>query len=177
MEQGALLGRIEDKLRELRLPIAITLWDGRRLEAGGGVDVNVTIRSPKVLASLMTPTMGKLARHYVEHELDLEGEPRQIIRLGEALAESPGVAAATTARLRKWIGHTRVFDRKAIRHHYDVSDEFFGLWLDARRVYSCAYFRRADDTLEMASRSRRTSTNTPAQRYGKPVSMARAKCA
>jgi cyclopropane-fatty-acyl-phospholipid synthase len=46
--------------------------------------------------------------------------------------------------------HTRVFDSKAIRYHYDVSDDFFGLWLDKRRVYSCAYFRRADDTLDIA---------------------------
>jgi cyclopropane-fatty-acyl-phospholipid synthase len=150
MEQGALLGRIEQRMRALRLPVAITLWDGRRLEAAGEADVNVTIRSPKVLASLSNPTMGKLARHYVEHELDLEGEPRQILRLGEALAASPGIAAATSARFRKWIGHTRVFDRKAIRHHYDVSDEFFALWLDARRVYSCAYFRRPDDALDIA---------------------------
>jgi cyclopropane-fatty-acyl-phospholipid synthase len=150
MEQGALVGRIEERIRELRLPVGITLWDGRRVEPFVSPDVNVTIRSPKVLASLMHPTMGKLARHYVEHELDLEGEPRQIIRLGEALAGTPGVAAPTTGRLRRWIGHTRVFDRKAIRHHYDLSDEFFGLWLDARRVYSCAYFRRADDTLDIA---------------------------
>jgi len=53
-------------------------------------------------------------------------------------------------RLRAWADHTRGFDRKAIQSHYDVSDEFFGLWLDANRVYSCAYFRRADDTLEIA---------------------------
>ncbi len=150
MEQGALLGRIEERMRELRLPIAITLWDGRRVETAGNADVNVTIRSPRVLASLVNPTLGKLARHYVEHDLDLEGEPRQIIRLGEALTGTPGVAAATAARLRNWMGHTRVFDRKAIRHHYDVSDEFFALWLDAQRVYSCAYFRRADDTLDLA---------------------------
>jgi cyclopropane-fatty-acyl-phospholipid synthase len=150
MEQGALLGYIENRMRDLRLPVAITLWDGRRLQTAGSPDVNVTIRSPKVLGSLVRPTMGKLARHYVEDELDVEGEPRQIIRLGEALSGSPGVAAAATARLRNWIGHTRVFDKKAIRHHYDVSDEFFALWLDARRVYSCAYFRRADDTLDIA---------------------------
>ena len=57
---------------------------------------------------------------------------------------------AKASRLRKWIGHSRVFDTKAIRYHYDVSDDFFGLWLDPRRVYSCAYFRRADDTLAIA---------------------------
>jgi cyclopropane-fatty-acyl-phospholipid synthase len=48
------------------------------------------------------------------------------------------------------MNHTRRFDRKAIRHHYDVGDDFFALWLDPRRVYSCAYFARADDTLERA---------------------------
>jgi cyclopropane-fatty-acyl-phospholipid synthase len=150
MEQGGLLGSIQNRVRQLELPVAITLWDGRRLASDGEHDVSVTIRSPKVLASLVNPTMGKLARHYVERELDLEGEPRRIISLAEALSSSPRAVAATRARLRKWIGHTRVFDRKAIRHHYDVSDEFFGLWLDSRRVYSCAYFRRAEDTLELA---------------------------
>jgi cyclopropane-fatty-acyl-phospholipid synthase len=43
-----------------------------------------------------------------------------------------------------------VFDSKAVRYHYDVDDDFFGLWLDKRRVYSCAYFRREEDVLELA---------------------------
>ena len=47
MEKGMLLGRIEERMRELRLPIAITLWDGRRVETAGNADVNVTIRSPR----------------------------------------------------------------------------------------------------------------------------------
>ncbi|HEX7465787.1 MAG TPA: class I SAM-dependent methyltransferase, partial [Usitatibacter sp.] len=33
---------------------------------------------------------------------------------------------------------------------YDVSDEFYALWLDPRMVYSCGYFRRDDDALEAA---------------------------
>jgi len=52
--------------------------------------------------------------------------------------------------MNRWLAHTRLFDRKAIRYHYDVNDDFFGLWLDRRRVYSCAYFLRADDTLDEA---------------------------
>jgi len=150
MEQDTLLGRIENKMRDLQMPVSITLWDGRRVATDGAADVDVTIHSPKVLTSLIHPSMGKLARHYVEQQLDLKGEPRQIIRLGEALSGSPGASSLAGSRLRKWIGHTRVFDRKAIHHHYDVSDDFFGLWLDTRRVYSCGYFRRADDTLDLA---------------------------
>jgi len=41
-------------------------------------------------------------------------------------------------------------DRHAIRFHYDVSNDFYALWLDPRMVYSCAYFENPDADLEQA---------------------------
>ena len=41
-------------------------------------------------------------------------------------------------------------DRKAIRFHYDVSNDFYALWLDPRMVYSCAYFENPGASLEQA---------------------------
>src|SRR5450631_280054 len=41
-------------------------------------------------------------------------------------------------------------DRNAIRFHYDVSNDFYALWLDPRMVYSCAYFDYYDSSLEEA---------------------------
>jgi cyclopropane-fatty-acyl-phospholipid synthase len=149
-QDNALLGRIERRLRDLDVPLAITLWNGQQLVPKEPPRVSVTVRSPKVLASLIHPTMGKLARYYVEEDLDVEGEARQVIRVSEALSGEPAAAPGKTARFRRWIGHSRAFDSKAVRQHYDVNDEFFGLWLDKRRVYSCAYYRRAEDTLELA---------------------------
>ena len=37
-----------------------------------------------------------------------------------------------------------------IQAHYDLSDDFFGLFQDPTRIYSCAYFERAGLTLEEA---------------------------
>lgn len=37
-----------------------------------------------------------------------------------------------------------------VQAHYDLSDEFFRLWLDPTQTYSCAYFEREDMTLEEA---------------------------
>jgi cyclopropane-fatty-acyl-phospholipid synthase len=148
--EDGLLGRIEQRIRELDVPLAITLWNGQRLTPKQDARVNVTVHSPKVLASLVRPTMGKLARYYVEEDLDVEGEARQVLRITEALSDPPTTPRRASVKLRNWIGHSRVFDSKSIRHHYDVNDDFFGLWLDRRRVYSCAYFRRADDDLELA---------------------------
>ena len=46
--------------------------------------------------------------------------------------------------------HSMESDRAAISHHYDVSNDFYKLFLDERMVYSCAYFHSPDDTLETA---------------------------
>lgn len=40
--------------------------------------------------------------------------------------------------------------RANVAHHYDLSNDFYGLWLDADMQYSCAYWSEADDTLERA---------------------------
>ena len=150
-QDNALIGRIERRIRDLEVPLAITLWNGMRVAPLAAPQVSVTVRSPKVLASLVNPTMGKLARYYVEEDLDVEGETRQVIRVSEALSGTPASAGnSAAAKLRKLFAHSRVFDSKSIRYHYDVSDDFYGLWLDRRRVYSCAYFRRAEDTLDAA---------------------------
>jgi cyclopropane-fatty-acyl-phospholipid synthase len=50
--------------------------------------------------------------------------------------------------------HSRATDRAAIAFHYDVSNTFYGLWLDDERVYSYAYFENDDDTLEQAQRNK-----------------------
>jgi cyclopropane-fatty-acyl-phospholipid synthase len=41
-------------------------------------------------------------------------------------------------------------DREAIAYHYDVSNEFYALFLDRRMVYTCAYYRRPDGDLDQA---------------------------
>jgi cyclopropane-fatty-acyl-phospholipid synthase len=41
-----------------------------------------------------------------------------------------------------------------VRFHYDVSNEFYRLWLDADMVYSCAYFERGDESIDEAQRAK-----------------------
>ena len=50
--------------------------------------------------------------------------------------------------------HSKTENRAAISFHYDVSNEFYRLWLDAERVYSCAYFTRLDESLDQAQRNK-----------------------
>jgi cyclopropane-fatty-acyl-phospholipid synthase len=50
--------------------------------------------------------------------------------------------------------HTKTENRAAISFHYDVSNEFYRLWLDEERVYSCAYFTSSDESLDQAQRNK-----------------------
>jgi cyclopropane-fatty-acyl-phospholipid synthase len=68
-------------------------------------------------------------------------------------ARGGGLVAGVAARLRGRV-HSRERDRQAIAHHYDVSNDFYALFLDARMVYSCGYFPNGDETLDRAQEAK-----------------------
>jgi len=41
-----------------------------------------------------------------------------------------------------------------VSHHYDISDDFYDLFLDSKRQYSCAYFNNENDSLEVAQNNK-----------------------
>ncbi len=150
MLQSRILKQVERRLRRESLPINFEFWNGKALRLSDSPSVTVSVRTAKGLSSLIRPTLGKFARNYVEQHIDLTGGAREIIRLGESLCKASSRIAKKNGFSLNWLRHTRSADRHAISYHYDVSNEFYALWLDRRRVYSCAYFRRPDDSLELA---------------------------
>ena len=44
--------------------------------------------------------------------------------------------------------------KENVAHHYDISENFYDLFLDEKRQYSCAYFKNEDDTLEIAQNNK-----------------------
>lgn len=150
MLQSQVLRLVEQRLRRACLPINFEFWNGKVLKLSDSPSVTVNVRSPKGLSSLVRPTLGKFARNYVEQHIDLIGGAREIIRLGESLCQASSRIASKSWFSLNWRRHNRSADRRAISYHYDVSNEFYGLWLDRNRVYSCAYFRSPDDSLDLA---------------------------
>jgi cyclopropane-fatty-acyl-phospholipid synthase len=86
----------------------------------------------------------------VEGEIDLEGSLRDVLRLGEALVSDRPSAYGKRAPRWRWWTHSRASDRRNVQRHYDVGNDFYALWLDRNRVYSCAYFRTPEDSLDQA---------------------------
>ncbi len=49
---------------------------------------------------------------------------------------------------------SKELNREAISFHYDVSNDFYRLWLDEQMVYSCAYFKDPDESIDQAQRNK-----------------------
>ena len=50
--------------------------------------------------------------------------------------------------------NTTTGSRRHIRHHYDLGNDFYRLWLDEEMVYTCAYYDTPEATLEQAQRAK-----------------------
>lgn len=133
------------------LPLRLQLWNGQQFDFGQQAP-QVTIRVPHAssLSYLLTPSLANLGKAYVEGKLEVEGRVSEIIGVANALASSTLKAEGKFGRIVRPFRHTRQKDAEAIQYHYDVSNDFYKLWLDENMVYSCAYFENGDEDLTTA---------------------------
>src|SRR6266702_1864646 len=119
-----------------------------RLRSRHPTQGEIGVPGPSALRFLVSPDLMKLGQAYVEGTLRVEGPILEVFRVAESLARA--AASRGSSGLRRVWRHTRRRDRDAIRYHYDVSNDFYSLWLDRNMVYSCAYFRSETDSLDAA---------------------------
>ncbi len=139
------------------LPLAIELPSGRRIEKSPGARVLMRLKSLRSVRALMNPTLGHLGTAYVEGEIDLIGPIDEILDVGVRLSNATGGEDFTktdAGLLARLLSHTRARDKEKIEYHYDVSNDFYKLFLDSNLIYSCAYFKHDDDTLDQAQQNK-----------------------
>jgi cyclopropane-fatty-acyl-phospholipid synthase len=159
---------------------SLRLWNESLHTLGQGPPAfTLVLRDPLLLRNIITargPVV--LADAYFRGQIDVEGDLYSALALKghfEDLAltwrdklallldarrlpcrVAPSKTTSLLNRLAQRFSreHTKQSDRQAIAFHYDVSNAFYALWLDRERVYSCAYFENADDTLEKAQQNK-----------------------
>ena len=129
------------------VPLRLRLWNGREAVLGPSPVVTFEIRSLSALRRLLRPSLASLGQAYVDGLIDIEGTIDDVIAVATRLSAHAGRQVRRAARRMR---HTRHVDAAAIAYHYDVSNDFYRLWLGEEMVYSCAYFRSPDDSLEQA---------------------------
>jgi cyclopropane-fatty-acyl-phospholipid synthase len=156
-------------------PFAVEFWDGSRLASTNGGGPTFSVHSPQAIAHVLrAPGQLGLGRAYVSGELtvnDLDEvlelldswEPPPLDRRAQARLALGAVRASglirppavPKAELRpRGRRHTIERDARAVRHHYDVSNDFFKLMLGESMTYSCALFSQGATTLEEAQEAK-----------------------
>ncbi len=151
---------------------AVLLWNGLVLppRRDAGLRGRIVLRQRRALEAILPPAAERrLAEAYVDGDIELEGDAIALLEAAahwegprlrrslaaaslEALARravSGHGAGSIRARVRGLL-HSLGRDRAAVRHHYDLSDNFYRLFLDPALVYSCAWFARGGESLEEA---------------------------
>jgi cyclopropane-fatty-acyl-phospholipid synthase len=156
-------------------PFTVELWDGTSVPATDGPGPVFRITSPRALGHVLrAPGQLGVGRAYVTGGLEVDDIDAALalldrwqappvgwgarLRLAGAAVRAGGLTAvphAPAAELRpSGRRHSLERDRRAVRHHYDVSNEFFALFLDESMTYSCAVFSRGAESLAQAQRTK-----------------------
>lgn len=133
------------------LPLRVDLWNGQQLHFGQETP-QVIIKVPHVsaIACLLTPSLSNLGAAYVDGRIEVEGNPGAIISIGNSLAFHTLRLEGKFARITRKLRRSKEKDLKAVQYHYDISNDFYKLWLDDNLVYSCGYFENGDEDLSSA---------------------------
>lgn len=151
---------------------AVRFWDGAAWGDPASARFTLTLKHPGALRIMFQPNKVAIGEAYIFDDYDIQGDIHQFFRVVNYLADckkswgwyrkcqfilrltrlprhAPPRAGRGAARLAGPV-HSKDRDRDAIAYHYDVSNEFYALWLDCRMVYTCAYFDAPGADLDAA---------------------------
>ncbi|HEY6095470.1 MAG TPA: cyclopropane-fatty-acyl-phospholipid synthase family protein [Gallionellaceae bacterium] len=161
--------------------LRICLWDGSEVLVGNEQpEFSLIFRSAKAFRDMVLSHHPlRVVEAYFQGLIDIDGDLYSVLKLRHYLAAlhlplKEKALFATRALMirpdkaesnasRKWAHDIRqklglvdgkALNRDAISFHYDVSNDFYALWLDEQMVYSCAYYEDASQSLEQAQRNK-----------------------
>lgn len=133
----------------------VRFWDGSEQVIGNHPAFTLVFRDEATFSELFrTQDVFKFTEAFVEDRFDIEGDFEAALRLKSQLRDAPlswQRKLLIAWRLGLGIRHNRKEDQKNVQAHYDVSNDFYKLFLDTHvMAYSCAYYHHPDESLEQA---------------------------
>ncbi|MDZ7909635.1 MAG: cyclopropane-fatty-acyl-phospholipid synthase family protein [Gemmobacter sp.] len=150
--------KVLEKLQLGRLDFVLP--DGRRFRAEGrepGPAAEILVKNADVFSRLIREGDLGFCDAYLDGDWDTP-DLQAFMDLVQAPQNNgvndgfPGLGLVRAyERMRHWLrSNNRRQARKNISYHYDLGNEFYGLWLDETMTYSSALFRSGQESLEAA---------------------------
>lgn len=143
---------LEQVLRRIRYGrLTVTYWDGTIGHYGlMGPELKVEIKDSSAVRQLAVNVSLAVGEAYMDKRLLIAED--ELLTFFELVARNqpPGLFRQPRPRAR----NRREKQQTYIAHHYDVGNGYYRLFLDETLTYSCAYFEKEDDSLEVAQRQK-----------------------
>lgn len=155
----------------------VRLWDGSYpiRAAKHPADYTLTFNHAGAFRRMfLLPTELNLGEAFIFSDFDIEGDivaateiaqrfrtlqlnASEWAKLARQLLSFPTGYHAETSRpgiQLRGDKHSKARDQRAVRYHYDVSNDFYRLWLDENMAYSCAYFITGNEDIHTAQQQK-----------------------
>ncbi len=146
-----MLAQLPPALQKLQLPLRLRLWDGHEFNFGPTPSVTIVVKDPTLVAQFTHPSLDLLGSAFVEGRLELEGSISEAIRVCDELSQALVDDEDNTPPR---VYHDKATDAESISYHYDLSNDFYQLWLDRDMAYSCGYFETGEESLDEAQQAK-----------------------
>lgn len=146
---GAILSRIKVGA------IKVTYWDGSTITYGSAKpSIHITFKTSEVARKILRNMSVGFGEGYMNGDIEVRGP---LDHLGKLVSENQkAFSQLMLSRVTSLkVPNTRSRQQAQIQHHYDLGNDFYKLWLDRSMTYSCAYFKTASDSLEVAQDQKR----------------------
>ena len=143
-----MFAQFSETLAGLELPLRVVVKGGPTLDLTADPRVILHINDLSLLQEMQQPTLDKLGEAYIDQRLDIQGDIMDVIEVADRL--SKGLLGDLPSAPPERTEHDKQMDAEAISYHYDLSNDFYALWLDPQMIYSCGYFRSPEDSLATA---------------------------
>ena len=146
-----MLAQLPPALQKLQLPLRLRLWDGHEFNFGPTPSVTIVVKDPALVSQFTRPSLDLLGSAFVEGRLELEGSISEAIRVCDELSQALVDDEDNTPPR---VYHDKATDAESISYHYDLSNDFYQLWLDRDMAYSCGYFETGEESLDEAQQAK-----------------------
>ncbi len=137
----------------------IELWDKEVISYSDNPKFIIKFLDKDVFIQLITnPNIMSFAQAFIDKKIDIEGDIFEAIKLKDDIAN---IEISNKDRVNLFFKtvsshntHTKAKDKQNISYHYDISNDFYSLFLGNTMMYSCAYFKQDNWNLDLAQQNK-----------------------
>lgn len=132
------------------IPVEVTYPNGKTEKYGNGApQVKIKVNGKIPVKDLLRNASITLGEAYMDKKIEVSGSLQVLINSAYESANS----FLNNNKFKRFLpkqSHSEESSKNDVQSHYDLGNDFYKLWLDKTMTYSCAYFKKPDDSLEEA---------------------------